>query len=137
MYFYSTPPTGLSVGTGYRIRVVSSQPPIVGSINLDAISIDNSPCNSNLFIEVGRKAITETDIKIYPNPAQTEFTIELSSDNLYFYLSMFDLNGKEVMRDEINQLRTTFSTSYLQEGIYFIRLVNGNEIFNKKLLIIK
>lgn len=133
----ATLPTALPVGTGYRIRVISNLPLVTGSLNLDAITIDNFPCDNNLFIESGRKAITETDIKIYPNPAKTEFTIELSSDNLYFYLSMFDLNGKEVMRNEINQLRTTFSTSYLQEGIYFIRLVNGNEIFNKKLLIIK
>jgi hypothetical protein len=90
-----------------------------------------------LFIELGRKAITENNFKIYPNPARTEFTIELSSDNLYFHFSIFDLNGKEVMRDEINQLRTTFSTANLNEGIYFIRLVNGKEIFNKKMLIIK
>ena len=133
----ATLPTGLPVGTGYRIRVVSSQPPIVGSINLDAITIDNSPCNSNLFIEVGRKAISETDIKIYPNPTSAEFTIELPFDETYFHVAIYDLNGKEVLNQDISQKNTTIGTNELTEGIYLIKLSNNNSIFNKKLLIIK
>ena len=133
----ATLPTGLPVGTGYRIRVVSSQPPIVGSINLDAISIDNSPCNSNLFIEVGRKAITETDIKIYPNPTSSEFTIELPFEDVYFHVAIYDLNGKEVLNQDIKQKATAISTLELIEGIYLIKLSNNNLMFNKKLLIIK
>lgn len=137
MYFEVALPTGLPVGTGYRIRVVSIQPPIVGSINLDAISIDNSPCNSNLFIELGRKVITETDIKIYPNPTSDEFTVVLPFYETYFHVAIYDLNGKEVLNHDIAQKTISFSTNELIEGIYLIKLSNNNSIFNKTLLIIK
>ena len=90
-----------------------------------------------MFIEVGRKAITETDIKIYPNPTSDEFTIELPFDETYFHVAIYDLNGKEVLNQDIAQKTSNISTNELTEGIYLIKLSNNNSIFNKKLLIIK
>lgn len=132
----ATLPTGLPVGTGYRIRVISSLPSLTGSINLDAITIDNSPCNSNLFIEVGRNTITENDIKIYPNPTQNEFIVESPTIN-YFEMQMYNQDGRVVFKQEITESRTEVMLMDVSPGLYFVRLSNNTLSITKKLIIIK
>ena len=132
-------PTATPSGLGYRIRVVNNNPIVTGSPNLSDIEVYHYPCDQQLLVEVGRKsiAITEKDIKLYPNPAKENVTIELPSSNLNFHLIIFDINGKKIREDNLDQTISTINTSDFNGGIYLVKLTNDDINITKKLLIIK
>ena len=129
-------PVGLW-GSSYRIRVVSNNPPVIGSANLYGISIDNFPCDANSMNEVGRKSLIESDIKIYPNPAHESFLIELPFDDLSFHVSVYDIEGREVISQLIEQRINQILTGDLNQGLFIVKLTNDRNTITRKLLILK
>jgi len=88
------------------------------------------------------KATVFDQLNIFPNPTQGEFNI-----NMYLYketalqLSMYDANGKIVLRDEVDlfegQNQLSYATDQLSEGVYIIRLQTKDELIHRKLMVIK
>jgi hypothetical protein len=71
--------------------------------------------------------------KIYPNPFKEQFTIE--SEQLIKTIHIFDLNGKEVYSNSMNDYNQSFAPILLK-GIYQLKLIFENEtIENQKLLV--
>jgi hypothetical protein len=71
--------------------------------------------------------------KIYPNPFNEQFTIE--SEQLIKTIHIFDLNGKEVYSNSMNDYNQSFAPN-LQNGMYQLKLIFENEtIENHKLLV--
>ncbi|RYH74823.1 T9SS type A sorting domain-containing protein [Flavobacteriaceae bacterium 144Ye] len=79
-----------------------------------------------------------SDIKLYPNPANESFTIDL----LEFYSSLnsvhlFNMQGKLVKSvNEFDNQLTTISTKELSNGLYLVQLVNNNGQTQFKKLIV-
>ena len=70
-------------------------------------------------------------ITIYPNPSKN--LIYIDSDNSNFIASIFNLNGKLLIKKSI---KTQIDISNLNKGVYFIELINeSNKSFHK--LIVK
>ena len=70
-------------------------------------------------------------LNIYPIPASSELTIELSSESLNesqeLTLIVFDMSGKEVLRqDAISTTTVKLNTTGLENGMYIIQLMNGS-----------
>ncbi len=80
--------------------------------------------------------ITAATISIYPNPASTQFTIELPS-NKPFSIEIFDLTGKCVKR--VNELNTgdVILTGELNAGLYLVKVMVDNNLVVKKITIQK
>lgn len=77
----------------------------------------------------------KSEINIYPNPAQNNFTIETNvteKQNLY----IFDINGKQVLAQTING-KVTIDASNLNAGVYSISITSNEDVVNKKLIIVK
>ena len=79
----------------------------------------------------------------YPNPfnPQTHLTFSLQTAG-YVSLTVYDIQGREVAKpvDEwrpVGVHQTTFDASGLSSGIYFARLMTGNILQTKKLLLIR
>ncbi|HKC69203.1 MAG TPA: T9SS type A sorting domain-containing protein, partial [Bacteroidia bacterium] len=63
--------------------------------------------------------ITNT-VKVYPNPAQGNFTVEVSN-NQKQQLQVLDISGKIVLTQTI-QSKTTIDASLFENGVYFVQL---------------
>jgi hypothetical protein len=77
-------------------------------------------------------SITETNIKpinIYPNPATYNLTINLSQlKNLQnTSVSIYDIQGKLLLQQNIQQVQTEIDIATFAKGIYIIKVNNENE----------
>lgn len=72
-------------------------------------------------------------ITIYPNPAQSIVTLEMSNPIELLSLGLYDLQGKEVrvFRKEAKQL----SMIGLPKGLYFLRITSEQGTFIEKLVL--
>jgi subtilisin family serine protease len=79
---------------------------------------------------------TKTSLRLYPNPAQNNTTIELDNNKL-FNIEVFDLNGKnQPISFLINAKNAIINTELLPNGIYICKtmLVNGSIAINKLII---
>lgn len=77
----------------------------------------------------------KSHINLYPNPATTQLTIEASS-SLINELSIIDLNGAEVFyKSSVDASKTMVDISYLNHGIYMVKVVSNNSTYVEKLII--
>jgi len=82
----------------------------------------------------------ENGIRVYPNPANNEITIEfVNYDNLQnAELQIYDLLGSLIFSRKLTENVTHISVAELQSGLYFYNIVvNNNCIAKEKLVILK
>ena len=72
-------------------------------------------------------------LKIFPNPAQDQLTIEWK-DGMHVYLELFDLLGRKVAGFDSSGGRQYLDIAHLQEGVYFV-VIDGVEV--RKLMIVR
>ena len=77
--------------------------------------------------------LTESSVRIYPNPATQSFSI---SKEIHA-LSIYDITGKKVKQfSKSTIINNVFSVTDLNTGIYFVRIKNdSNKMITKKLII--
>lgn len=80
----------------------------------------------------GVKNIHATDFHIYPNPVQTNLTIELNEPGLY-QLSITTANGQVVYEASVED-KETINTEAWSKGVYFYTLQRGNNVMHGKVL---
>jgi hypothetical protein len=110
--------------------------------NVSAVYVhcDESELSESVeIVYVGIKNIHNTSIKIYPNPTTGKFRI-LSSEFRVVNVEIFDVYGKSVLKLESRNSNpeTIINVSYLQSGIYFVKIYSEtNQIEVKRLVVIK
>lgn len=74
-------------------------------------------------------AIDETDaetiIRVFPNPASNMINVEAQGFEKYQLVNML---GQTVKSDKLVNGRTQVNVSNLSNGVYFVRLINGNSV---------
>ena len=83
---------------------------------------------------------SENDVHVYPNPANNFLTVHLDVNlNESVKGQLFNLNGQFVKELLIpaNQNNYTLTTGELESGVYLLRLISGNIMYNKKITIVK
>lgn len=66
------------------------------------------------------------NIKVYPNPAQDHFTIDMQDYHEIFSMTLLDEQGKIILyRQEVEGL-IEIQVNSLSKGIYLLRLVNND-----------
>ena len=73
--------------------------------------------------------ISENNMKVYPNPANTFCTV---SGIIPDKAQIIDINGKLLKQ---YNYENTLKVSDLPNGIYFLKIISGNKIYIKKLII--
>jgi hypothetical protein len=101
------------------------------------INDNASGCNSQAEVEaaceVGLNEIpTKNQFTICPNPSSTQITIETSAVPTKFQISIFNLNGQEVIHQQIKEPRTVIDISYLPGGVYFVRMTGERSVSVEK-----
>src|SRR5690606_23479481 len=88
---------------------------------------DNADC------ETGVKDIQAINLNIYPNPANTNVTVNGFDLTQYFSeYSIVDLTGRTISTQKVNSDELSIDVSKLVEGVYFINL---NGTFHKAIMI--
>jgi hypothetical protein len=62
---------------------------------------------------------------VFPNPANNVVNVNLSGLKGKSEVSMFDVNGRVVLRREVNAVNTQLDISALPAGVYIMRIKNG------------
>ncbi len=121
--------TGLAPGTqiknaGYIYFDYNT--PVVTNTTLNTIAI---PSGINEIKNAGL-------LNVYPNPAKDKLIVSLSnSGNSIIIIS--DVLGKTVKEMTSNELQTQINVSDLQDGIYFIKVSQGDASYVEKIIISK
>lgn len=80
-------------------------------------------------------SFTMAGFKLYPNPADEMFAIELPNTIDNITVKIFDVLGKEVMQKEISKLENTINTSDLSSGNYLVKVLFDNKSYATSLII--
>jgi hypothetical protein len=95
---------------------------------------DNNGCVATDSIYLNTLSIPENAVgsnwSIYPNPANDELNIKV---NGIFHYYIFDMNGKLIL----DGTTSLVNTSSLSSGVYTFRLLQGNAIQERKLVVIR
>lgn len=72
---------------------------------------------------------------IYPNPANDVLRFDFSKDTDY-QIQIMDINGKLVFSRNISASNCVFDISSFDEGVYFVKISDGESIETKKLVVL-
>lgn len=91
--------------------------------------------NTSYNCQVGINQINNSDLamKVYPNPAQGAFTIELPEKEI-FTLLVSDIMGRKIYERKNSNGIVKIDCSSFSDGIYFIQAVNDENILTYKFI---
>ncbi len=115
--------TTILPGSNYRIKVISTNPPVVGVDNGADIALDYC---------LGIEAQIVPIITMIPNPA--EQFVYLRGGETKFAVYVFNALGQQVYVDSTYSSEKDIPVNYLRKGIYFIRLETNTGFQTKHFL---
>ncbi len=95
-----------------------------------------SQSTASVFPLSVKKANSNNQFSVYPNPAQSTFNIEFKNATTGS-IRIIDLNGKEVYNTTINSMNQLIDCSQLNNGLYIVQIEANGVITSQKLNIAK
>ncbi|MDD2635020.1 MAG: MBG domain-containing protein [Bacteroidales bacterium] len=96
---------------------------------------ENATVYINVLLNIGVDKYC-SGFEVYPNPAK-DFVNILQKNTLFDYLTVYDITGKIVMQQSLNNLTTSLDISNLKSGIYFIALASVDFAKEKRIKLVK
>jgi hypothetical protein len=75
-------------------------------------------------VDINENRLDYPHLTIYPNPTQGKCTFETTAKG---HLSILNLNGQQLLQQEVTELTTTIDVSTLPSGIYVVKLIGEKE----------
>lgn len=72
---------------------------------------------------------------VYPNPTKGIVNVAIPSLTDRATIKLFDLQGRQILSKETNQVNTTFGIENLQDGIYLVNIENNQGSITKKIIL--
>ena len=107
----------------------SSQPEAVQTLYNTRNSVFNS--NGGAVGIESEIVIEDSEIVVYPNPAQEVLNIDINSTILPNEILIYDYTGKLVLSEGVSQLQTSVKIDELESGVYMMHLQFGDRIITK------
>jgi len=86
------------------------------------------------FITRNEKPISETGIKLFPNPVKNILNIVTTTETAT--VKIYDVNGRLVKQQQIGgRIVQQIPVGYLKNGLYFLKIENGTNITTKKIVV--
>jgi bilirubin oxidase len=91
----------------------------------------------NTSVGINKNALTNNEIKIYPNPASKKFYIELNNfvPENKINMDVYNTTGELILSRDLNKRSTSVNSDSWPSGIYFINLKIDNYTVSRKLII--
>lgn len=79
----------------------------------------------------------KNQFSIFPNPSKGNFSITFQNQLIQNYqLEVYDLLGKKVLTQNLNDSQTTIETNNLSKGLYIVKITTtANTSFNAKIIV--
>jgi hypothetical protein len=91
-------------------------------------------CTLGLKSAVNQK-IVNNKIEIYPNPSTGIFEIHSSLVKDKAELEISNINGQIILKEFIQNNNIVLDLSNRPKGVYFLRLLSGEEILMRKIVV--
>jgi len=88
------------------------------------------------------KVATNNSLTIFPNPTDGLFQMNYQSlDNENLNVSITDISGRVIYQEEVKEfngvLNESFDLTKYADGMYFLQVIQGEEIFSEKIILQK
>ncbi len=131
-------PNGFT-STSREIKIENIQTNQAG--NYMATYMNNDSCGTSI-IKISVKELTlvnsnivSQNIVIFPNPTEGgKFRISINSLTGVAQIRIYDIQGKIAYHSTLTSKETNLNTG-LKEGLYFVKIINGENSFNKKIIV--
>ena len=120
--------TGLGIGTKTIYITVTENT----CSNVDSINITFDPCTQINFL------MPENTFSIFPNPSDGNVFISINDKIMEFEIFIMNTKGQEILHEKIynnSERIKKINLSDYDKGIYFIKLVNENNILFEKIIV--
>ncbi|WP_241910415.1 BNR-4 repeat-containing protein [Pseudotamlana carrageenivorans] len=104
--------------------------------------VGNSDARSKWIVESNTLSTPDIDsnafgVKIYPNPANNQFTISLNNFEGLAYVDIYDMLGKSVFKTKMTSDKLKIDSQMkFKSGLYMIKISNGNNTTVYKKLVV-
>jgi len=78
--------------------------------------------------------VTMNSVVVYPNPAAEQLTISMPSMNGSTVYSIYSITGELITTGNLYSTTTTVSTDALAQGMYQLKVVNGNDCVTRSFM---
>ena len=96
--------------------------------------------NDTIYVDPTVNKVPQIDLnkyfRIYPNPTSTILNV-YSNDVKIDYLEIFDMTGKQMVHLKVNSNQITLPVENLPQGVYQLRCISDQGIFNRAINIVK
>jgi hypothetical protein len=96
-------------------------------------------CSTNVTMSCAPLGLSDndqsTDVIIYPNPASEKLTVTLQKIKTYSKIEIFDITGKNIYVNDIQDRTTEIITKNFSSGIYFLKITQEDFLIMKKIII--
>ena len=128
-------------GILYHNHGLNFTPQNPGTLNIDVPRTTVDGCDSIIHITLVVTDGNSIDmhyldkhITLYPNPTDNVFTVSSTIDMIR-ELTIYDNNGKAVLRQRIDDYSGQVNVENLTPGIYYVRMMTSDNVVTKKLIV--
>jgi len=109
--------------------------PIV--VRFDKDVVDTNPLDYTLTFGEATAGIENiaSKISIFPNPT-SDFVNVIIQDFTNYEITLIDMTGKKIINQEFNNQKSTIDVSNLENGIYFLQIINNKEVIKTEKIVI-
>lgn len=100
-----------------------------GTINAFSINL----CRVQNALSVGENPILNSSV--YPNPTKGIVNVAIPALTQTATIKLFDIQGRQILSKETNQVYTSFGIENLQDGIYLVNIENDQSSVTKKIIL--
>ncbi|NQX99343.1 MAG: T9SS type A sorting domain-containing protein, partial [Flavobacteriales bacterium] len=121
----------------YYTKTLLSQSLAFGWVTLDSLLLgEYAYANGNSTLSVNDKNKVKQHYKIYPNPSENYIWIENTSSNIKAKFSIYDINGKLIYEEDINQ-KIKINIQNWAKGTYIVNINTVNNLSYTEKIIVK
>jgi PKD repeat protein len=128
---FGTTDSAKTTATTYTHTIKSSDQHTVCLTATDVSGCSSQTCKN---VTVGILKLSEKSFKIFPNPNNGSFTIELDNPEMDAAIEVFDVMGKLVRSVERVEKMTLVDLD-VASGIYLVKVKNGEVVWMRKILV--
>jgi hypothetical protein len=106
-----------------------------GDVLSDFCNSDYNNCSGPLALKVEESNHPALQVNIYPNPFTDETTLSFSTEQPKRRAILYNVLGMELQSYNCSGIELLIQKEELKNGVYFLKIINGNNAVTQKLVV--